>query len=260
MHFDKQLNKLKNNLFKIEFPYSKQFDIFKIYNFLDDETYNFINTNLPKIDKKKFNESFLKYSIRSNQTEYNNFLNLNNNLKKIDEFFKNKIFSKYFLNKLFFRIIKARITDYEHLIRMFKIQKFNNSHNSFFVSNLETRVEFSYLANKSVVNPHTDSIKKMISLMLYFPDENSSITLSEQKKFGTNFWSSKNKNFENKHLNEIDEIHNFTKQNKLIYKTNFEKFHLYGFIRNSYSWHSVDQIIATDNYYRKSININIFFN
>ena len=96
--------------------------------------------------------------------------------------------------------------------------------------------------------------------MLYFPDESSDLSLDEQKKFGTNFWSSEYKNFFNKHINDSDRIEDFKKNNKVIYKSNFEKYHLYGFIRNPYSWHSVDKIVANNFYHRKSININIYFN
>lgn len=259
MQFQKQLINLKQNCYKIQFPYTKNFDVFKIENFLDIDSYDFINKNFPRLDKQNFNESFLKYSIRSHQDMYKKLLNNDKKLKKIDEFFKHEVFSKYFFNKLFFRILKSRLGEFHYLKRMFKVQSFNNPKESYFVSNLETRIEFSYLANKSTVNPHTDSIKKMISLMLYFPDDESALSLDEQKKFGTNFWSSNYKNYENKHINNDDEIVNFKKKNKVVYKTRFEKFHLYGFIRNSYSWHSVDQILADNDYLRKSININIFF-
>jgi hypothetical protein len=51
----------------------------------------------------------------------------------------------------------------------------------------------------------------------------------------------------------------YMRENKLVYKTSFEKYHLYGFIRNDLSWHSVDNILMDSEYLRRSINININF-
>ena len=42
------------------------------------------------------------------------------------------------------------------------------------------------------------------------------------------------------------------------YKKLFEKFHLYEFIKNQFSWHSVKRIDAPSNFLRRSINNNIF--
>ena len=142
---------------------------------------------------------------------------------------------------------------------MFKFPNFDNPINSRVVSNLETRIEYSFLTNNAVINPHTDAIKKMISLMLYFPNDNESISLDGQEKFGTEFWDSKNENYRNNHIQNIEDSRIFKKNNKLVYKAPFKKFHLYGFIKNKHSWHSVSRIEAPDNYLRRSININIFF-
>lgn len=259
MNFDYTLNNLKNDRFIIESLYSKKFDVFRIKNFLDENSFNYINQNFPKLQKNRYKENFLKYSISSNTKEYKRLLLYNFNLKKINEFFTDEKFSSFFLKKFFFKIVKARINDGLHFKRMFLKQNFGSPQKSIFVSNLETRVEFSFLTNNAVINPHTDAVKKMISLMLYFPDEKSKFSLENQKKFGTQFWSSKTKNFKNKHIEETSQIENFFKNNDIVCSTAFEKYHLYGFIRNSLSWHSVNKILADENFIRRSININIFF-
>ena len=42
------------------------------------------------------------------------------------------------------------------------------------------------------------------------------------------------------------------------YKSSFERNLLVGFVRNKYSWHSLDKIEYQKDYIRRSININFF--
>ena len=43
------------------------------------------------------------------------------------------------------------------------------------------------------------------------------------------------------------------------YKIPFEKFYLYEFIKNKFSWHSVERINNPINFLKRKINIIIFF-
>ncbi|MDA7447626.1 hypothetical protein N8786_04280 [Candidatus Pelagibacter ubique] len=259
MHLNRIYENIKKDNYKFQFLAKDQFYLFKIENFLDEDSFNFINKHFYKFSEKDLKQTFLKYSVNSTEESYKKNIKNDNHLSDIHKIFTSKEFSYFFLKKLYFKILKSRLGD-NHFLRMFKIQKFNESSKSRIISNLETRVEYSFLVNGAVVNPHTDAIKKMISLMLYFPDDNANITLDEQKKFGTQFWNSKKENFRNEHIQNKKDISSFKNENKIAYTAPFEKFHLYGFIKNKYSWHSVDKIEAPSNYTRRSININIFFN
>tara|TARA_B100000795_G_scaffold224933_1_gene180510 strand:- start:3585 stop:4364 length:780 start_codon:yes stop_codon:yes gene_type:complete len=258
MNLSKVYQNLKEDNYRFQFPLKDKFYVFKIENFLDQESYNFIDKNFYNFSKENLKQTFLKYSVKSNEETYKKNVQNNRYLSEIDKLFTSKEFNYFFLKKLYFKILKSRIGN-NHFLRMFKIQKFNEPTKSRIISNLETRVEYSFLVNGAVVNQHTDAVKKMLSLMLYFPDDNANITLDEQKKFGTQFWNSKKENFRNEHIQNKRDISSFKNENKIAYTTPFEKFHLYGFIKNKYSWHSVDKIEAPSNYFRRSININIFF-
>ena len=89
--------------------------------------------------------------------------------------------------------------------------------------------------------------------MIYFPENEN-----DEINNGTTFWNSKIKNFGNKHINNQKDLDLFLKQSNKIYETPFEKNVVYGFIKNSNSWHSVNTINLYPEYIRKSININFF--
>jgi hypothetical protein len=249
--------KLKNHNLKIDFPYDDKFTIFKINNFLDIDSYEFIKNNFPQINFNEFKHSLNKYSLKNKEDHYKNLIKNNHNFFKIHNFFFSKEFNNFFFKKLFLRILKSRFKDINYFLRLLKIKNFNNFKNKYFFSNLETKIEYSFLRNNAEINPHTDSIKKLISLMLYFPD--NKFDENKQKNFGTEFWSTSMSNYYNKHLNSDFDKKQFKKENKLVYKTSFEKYHLYGFIRNDLSWHSVNNILMDNEYLRRSININIYF-
>ena len=44
-----------------------------------------------------------------------------------------------------------------------------------------------------------------------------------------------------------------------LYKADFLRNYLVGFIKNKYSWHSVEPINVHEGYVRKSININVYY-
>ena len=250
----------KDALFKnnnIEIIYDKEYCIFKIKNFLDHNSYNFINNNFPIFDAKIIrSDNFLKYSFDESSDYYKELCKSNKNFMNIHDFFFSREFSTFFFKRFYKKLLLYRFYDFKNLIRLFKYPSFNNFKNKFFFNNIITKVQYSYLKNNAVINPHTDSKAKIISLMLYFPslEDNSDI------KFGTSFFKSNLKNHSNIHYNQNDLLKVFQKNSELIYKTPFEKYNLYGFIRSKKSWHSVDKISCNENYLRKSININFYYN
>ena len=90
--------------------------------------------------------------------------------------------------------------------------------------------------------------------MIYFPEKNN----LEDREVGTQFWDSKIRNSSNIRIDEKN-LSIFLSKSKKILKEPFEKNKLVGFIRNDYSWHSVEKVNLPDNYLRKMIIINFLY-
>ena len=250
---------LKN--IKIEFIQKRPYCIFKIRNFYTEDGYNQLMKNFPNIEyisNNQITEYNNKYYFNSEGNFYKKLINEN---KILNELHKN-VFNKDLMNKIFNGLFKeflyARKTDLRILFRLFKFPYFNLNtfHNkdilNIFFNKIRPVIEFSYINNNGGVVPHTDNRKKLVSMLTYFPD-NYMKNLSEE--LGTKFWISKISNYENVHYNNDKEI-KFINESKLIYNSPFDKKHLYGFIKNAHSWHSVSKINIHENTSRKSINIS----
>lgn len=258
----------QKNEFKIDFLNTKNFIIFKIENFLDEQNYNFFNSNFPKIDEvrlKNFSlkENNYKYLLSSKDDSYEEMLLNNINLKKIhDTIFSEKFFS-FFYNNLKKYFFLSRIYDLKFFLKLFKPKVLNESKKKLnFQTHIKRQIEYSYIFNNGKIVPHTDSRNKLLSLMLFFPEfdsKNNNKLHVKEKKTGTIFWDSKDTNIDNLHLVNPKEEEEFILKNKILLNIPFDKYHLYGFIRNKVSWHSVDTLNVQSDYIRKSININFYF-
>ncbi len=263
LYFNK--NYLKNK-FPIKFLHKKNFLIFKIENFLDKENYEFIKKNFPSIKNDKISKSNLKrnnykFALASKDKLYKKLLVTSPNLKIInDSFFSKEFFDYFFLNlKKFFQ--QSRADDKIFLSKLKKKIKIDPETLKRKTETLIKRqIEYSYIFNNGKIVPHTDSRYKLLSLMLYFPKfEKKNNHFRKEKNTGTIFWNSKKKNLNNIHLENTKVEKNFIKNNEILIKLPFEKYHLYGFIRNKFSWHSVDKVLIKKNYIRRSLNINFYF-
>ena len=84
------------------------------------------------------------------------------------------------------------------------------------------------------------------------------ILKKDEINYGTQFWNSSLKSFTSNH--QIGDLANkFRKNYTKTIKSLFEQNVLYGFVRNNKSWHSVEPTKISDEYIRKSININFNF-
>ena len=91
----------EKNKFNIKFLNKEKFLIFKLENFLNKESYNFINNSFPKIDNNRlsiFNlkENNYKYAITSKDDNYHELIKNDQNLKIIHDSFFSKQFFDYF--------------------------------------------------------------------------------------------------------------------------------------------------------------------
>jgi len=246
---------------KVEFIQKRPYCIFKINNFYTDDGYSNILNNFPNIEyinNNQITEYNNKYYFNSEGEFYKKLIDENIVLNELHKNIFSKDLMKKIFNALFTQFLYARKKDIIILLRLLKFPYFNiNRFNSKDIYNIlfnkiRPIIEFSYINNNGCVVPHTDNRNKLVSMLTYFPDdslENSS------KELGTKFWHSKISNYENTHYkNEKEKL--FIKESKLIYNTPFDKKNLYGFIKNSYSWHSVSKINIPEKTSRKSINIS----
>ena len=235
------------------------FIIFKIDNFLNPQFYEELRSNFPLTSNDQLEEYYKdmdnkKFHFNSNDQIYEEVVLKSLIYKKFHEFIFQEKFAKFFINKFRKNILFSRFNDLFAFSKLLRPCKYNKKIKSKFFQNIQTRIEFSYVKNNGKLRPHTDNKKKLISLMLYFPDFDNDVN---EKSLGTVFYESNQKNYKNKHLDFEDEKI-FKEQSKILYKTLFEKNCLYGFIRNNKSWHSLDVMKINNNYIRKSININFF--
>ena len=265
-------NKIENFDKFIDFP----FTIFEKKNFLDRKFYNELRNSFPGKDKMtKIESKGLKTALNNECTTFQKvisdnepwkiFYNYLNQKKTIFLFCNliqkelNKIQERKKLKKFFF----IENDHAEHKRKIFtKIKKKITSQ---FYQNINFSFEFSILNNNCHIPPHADSTKSILSLMLYFPEENyKNIDLKKVNDLGTNFYKKKDEVNEifidgwekDKLLSEKEAIL-FKKNYEIFYKTRFEENTLYGFIKNGRSWHDFSPFNLEKDFERKSINFNI---
>ena len=239
----------------INFISKKSFYIFFIKKLFSDSTYINLKNNFPSPEKGYFIMPNGKKTISSGSEEF---------LKILEENYFFKYFFYQFIQKkklyfLYFRLLPYFIYSRKHIIfDVIKLLRFPRFHigkfsKNIFFNDISIGFQISYMSNKAKIVPHTDSISKLLSLMIYFPDG----SVPGEENFGTVFFDSSSENYYNEHLSEENKEKIFKKNNKIIYKALFKDDNIiYGFIKNEKSWHCVDTINASDNYIRRSININ----
>ena len=248
IYFNKKINYLNKDpivLFKVDdfFDYNFYLDIKKLFNQICSEELS-LTTN------------FGKKSIRASQSRFDTenqiriFAQLNKALFD-KEFF-------YFFVKEFF--LKNVFTQ-KNILKKIKYSRYpiiddrKKSLLDFLYSKISIEYNFSYIKNKGGIVPHVDAQRKYLSLMLYFPDDNE-----EDIEYGTSFWKSNIPNFSNTHILETAKINEFKMNSKPLFKSQFVPNCLYGFLRNDFSWHTVEPLDVSTNYVRKSLNINFLYN
>jgi hypothetical protein len=118
--------------------------------------------------------------------------------------------------------------------------------------------EFSYLESECYIPPHTDVPAKLISLMIYFPDEGVEYPVGT----GTEFYRGKNgamaENVWKSAMLEDDAMHTFFDKHEVFYTSDFTPNKLVGFVKTSNSWHGVRPLTLPPKATRRSLNINYY--
>lgn len=232
--------------------------IFKIDNFFDLDFYLDIKKIFHKIDPEKLSltDSFGKKAIYASELSYEDE-NQRKIFEKLNKVFYSKDFFNFFIKKIFLTNFKTQ-TNILRKIKYLRYPITNSKKKSlldFLFSKISVTYSFSYIKNNGGIVPHVDSQRKYLSLMLYFPDDEK-----KEIEYGTTYWESNIPNCTNTHIKDREKIREFKSKSKQLYKTQFIPNCLYGFLRNDFSWHTVEPINIDKNYIRKSININFFYN
>tara|TARA_B110000003_G_scaffold169466_1_gene169277 strand:- start:134 stop:895 length:762 start_codon:yes stop_codon:yes gene_type:complete len=248
----------------IEFISKKPFTLFKINDFLSNNLYERLEDNYP--DLKNLNignlEDFKnkKYAFDTSSDVHKSVINSNTSFLELEKIIFSEEFFKFFYKTFYIDFLRSRINKPSHILKLLKypkVVKDLNKEGLFYLLNplnkIKIEIQYSYILNGGKIVPHTDSGEKLLSLMLYFPLKN--YDYEKQQQLGTSFWTSSFNNFDNYHQYDNKNI----KDIKLFHKTQFKPNILYGFIKNHASWHSVEPVSISENFVRRSININFYF-
>lgn len=246
------------------------FCIFEKKNFLEKKYYNELKKTFPvKNLLIKEQKEGLKLSLDNKHSDFFNFIEKN----KIWSDFYNLVNSEKFVLR-FYYLIEQEILKIEKRKNLKKIAYINYDYKSNFFSKLKKKItnriftnlrlgfQFSIIRNNCFIPPHCDTTNKLLSLMIYFPDENPKID-KKIEELGTNFYEKKkiDKSFfdgwDSKLLSE-ESTKIFFDNYYLFYKSKFESNKLVGFIKNDKSWHDVSPFSFNEPFLRKSLNINLY--
>ena len=223
--------------------------VFEFPEFINENTFIILKNTFPNLSLERFkNCSDGKFSFLSD-SEF--FFELRKN-EEVNNFF-NYLESKNFINnliKILFKDILINCPNFKVLYKILSVIILKKKE-------FKIQIEYSYIINGGFIVPHRDGRKKLISLMLYFPEEMENKLESEkEKKSGTYFLINNYKIINNPHIKDEETVKKL-KENSKIFFLPFIKKNLYGFIRSNSSWHGLEPVDVHENYFRKSININI---
>jgi hypothetical protein len=254
------------NTKKVDYLKSKEYYLFQINDFLTEQFYKDFKSNFPLFSSKELSkEIFLnqrngKFAFNSDMEIYHNLLKKNIHMQELHKTVMSQEFLDHFYKILKKKFINSKRVKFFDLIKVLKKPVLDDpvSWKKFFLQKIRITLEYSYILNDGKIVPHTDNPTKLLSLMLYFPDNDADIT--KERALGTVFWSSKIKNYHNIHqFGDLETKFIENKENNIFKKLPFLGKNLYGFIKNESSWHSVDPVKMDSQYVRKSININFHF-
>lgn len=227
------IEKFKKNIGNI--LHKDRFNLVEIDDFIDENLFNNLRNNYPNENFfSKHNDFAMSFS--DDNEKFEKFINENENWKNLIKQFQNKNFVEYLMkffgiNNVYYR------NSWKKFIPFFKESKLN------FCFNISKNGGFSL--------PHTDSSRKLISLVFFFVDDKWSIN---DGGF-VNLYKPIDEKFENNWRNERIDKENLTVINTIIPKKN----KIYGFKKTKNSYHSVEKVMSENTYLRKVLMINLVY-
>lgn len=251
------------NIKKFDFLIEKPFTIFEKKNFLPEALYDSLGQEFPSESyfrskhslgtKKYFNNKDDQFKLFLDNSKtwkefYENF-NSEKTLKNIFEICKDHL-------RFIDRRKKINSIDFQYKVRKNFVSKLIRKIKQIFgIYEVTLAFEFSLMKNGDFIPPHNDTENKIVSLMIYFPDE----CQLKERDLGTNFFKIKSKNLDiwKGDMMDAKEASYFYQNYEIFYKSEFEKNKLVGFLKSNNSWHDVS-IINSKTSLRRSLNINIY--
>jgi len=225
---------LRPKINKCEFK--DRFCLFEISNFLEEENYKDLNATYPDSILFSAHNDFAK-SLTDESSNFFSFLEKNEKWKN----FIDKINSKKFA---------------DDLIKLFELKNIYFSEKSW-KKNIPIfkKVKLSFCFNISeeggFSKPHTDSSRKLASMVLFFVDNSWSKKNGGQVKL----YKPKNTIFENNWRNERVNEENLEVIKTIIPSPN----KIYGFKKTKNSYHSVEAVKTINGLHRKVLMINLIY-
>lgn len=208
---------------------SDPFNLVVFDEFLNKEVYNKIKANFPQANYQLMKGNNFKYQIHSHAK------NDNNNV--FEKVINEKVILRDFYNYLQTKEFYGTICEFFPILHDARIK--------------HTNLEFSYLpANGGFILPHTDTSKKLVTIVIYFP-------FNWQKEWGGEFCA---------HSHSNKEIEDFTdlSMGKIEY-SDLTDIYCPEFVdnrgvvmqRSNKSIHSVKKISGPEGVFRTSLTMNI---
>ena len=227
------IEKFKKNISNI--LYKDRFNLVEIDDFIDENLFTDLRNNFPNENFFSKHNDFAM-SFNDDNEKFEKFINENENWKNLIKQFQNKNFVEYLMK--FFGINNVYYKNsWKKFIPFFKESKLN------FCFNISKNGGFSL--------PHTDSSRKLISLVFFFVDDNWSIN---DGGF-VNLYRPNDEKYENNWRNQRIDPENLTVINTIIPKKN----KIYGFKKTKNSYHSVEKVMSENTNLRKVLMINLVY-
>ncbi len=238
------------------------FCYFKVDNYLPDATYEFLCETYPQSDQ--FPERIVNYkSYLPNSSEaFMEYYRTNLVMKKLVDLMRSNEFMQDAHSVFWKGLIQSR-----GLAGVKKWVDMANTKPEFFDRWFERKwkqpvysnFEFTEMQQGDSLEPHTDGMHKLVSLLLYFPTSD----WKSEYQGGTAFYrapsseiASRWSNYQNNKLTE-EKVQHFHKEMEGFHVAEFLPNRLVGFLKAKLSYHSVPSIQCPESLRRRTFNINI---
>lgn len=225
---------LSKNIDHIEFK--DRFFLFEKKNFLDQDIYTELKNNFPPIEIFSKHNDFAR-SLSDENDNFSTFLEKNLAWKNFVSNMNSKTFAEDLINFFDLKNVYFDENSWKKRIKIFKKVKLS------FCFNISEEGGFSL--------PHTDSSRKLVSMVLFFVDD----IWNENNGGQVNLYKPLNRVFENNWRNErVD------KDKLEIIKTIIPSPNkIYGFKKTKNSYHSVEKVKPMNYLKRKVFMVNLIY-
>ena len=257
---------LPQSLDDLDFYTEDPFFLFEKNNFLDDELYKKLNDTFPSSDELEssyYTSKGKKLRLSSKNPRFLDFIGNSSHWKSFYEEFSSQemllqMFNlwnlsdlpierqKYYQNPWVHAVGRGKYTRKIHKLITRLIHK----------NSVRLSFEFSSIPNGGYIPPHTDVGGKLLSLLIYFPDDD----FDYKGCSGTSFFKTRKghnplKSW-NSNLLSGTESEKFYNTHSEFFRSEFTPNKLVGFVKTSLSWHTVETL-KINGATRRCLGINI---